>query len=41
MKVGRLLARLLKLFLHVYLVFSSGLTCSYLLKVSSGNMCCC
>ncbi|XP_013880245.1 probable C-mannosyltransferase DPY19L4 [Austrofundulus limnaeus] len=37
MKMGRLLARLMKLFLHFYLVFTCGLTCTYLLKKLSAS----
>lgn len=32
--MGPLLARLMKLFLHFYLVFTAGITFSYLLKVN-------
>lgn len=33
MKMGPLVARVLKLFLHFHLVFTTGITFSYLLKV--------
>lgn len=33
MKMGPLVARVLKLFLHFHLVFSTGITFNYLIKV--------
>lgn len=42
MKVGPLVARVMKLFLHFYLVFTSGITYSYLVKVNhmgAGHLC--
>lgn len=35
MKMGPLVARVLKLFLHFHLVFTTGITFSYLVKVKS------
>lgn len=38
MKIGPLVARVLKLFLHFHLVFTTGITFNYLLKVKWGNL---
>lgn len=38
MKIGPLVARILKLFLHFHLVFTTGITFNYLLKVKWGKV---
>lgn len=37
MKIGPVIARVLKLFLHFHLVFSTGITFNYLLQVKLGD----